>query len=108
MSLENPKISIANDEATLRSDVRDIRDERAGGGITMAASAPEANACCSSELLNDTDSAGLGGGAAVPDVWCEATTEATQHDDPTRAVTGQSKSQLTYVPQHPYVRQHTG
>jgi len=68
MSLEYPKISIANDEATLCLDIRDIRDERAEGGTTMAASAPEANACCSSELLDDTDLAGLGGGAAVPDV----------------------------------------
>jgi len=31
ISLEYPKTSIANEEATLRRDARDIRDERAEG-----------------------------------------------------------------------------
>ena len=39
--------------------------------------------------------------------WNEVTTVATQYDDPTKAAIGQSKSQLTYVPQHPYAWQHT-
>jgi len=40
--------------------------------------------------------------------WSEVTSVATQHDDPTKAMTGQSMSQLTYVQQHPYAWQHTG
>jgi len=61
----------------LRLDARDIRDERAEGGTTIAASAPEANTCCSSELLDDLDDsepAGLGGGAAVPEACSHSCT----------------------------------
>ena len=62
------------DAATLRRDACDMRDERAEGRTTIAAPAPEANTCCSSELLDDLDWAGLGGGAAVPEACSHSCT----------------------------------
>jgi len=56
-----PKIFIAKDDATLRLEVRDMRDahdERTDGGTTTGASVRGANNCCSSELLDETDSTG--------------------------------------------------
>jgi len=46
--------------------MRDARDERTDGGTTTGASVRGANNCCSSELLDETDSTGLAGGACVP------------------------------------------
>jgi len=46
--------------------MRDARDERTDGGTTTGASVRGANTCRSSELLDETDSMGLVGGACVP------------------------------------------
>jgi len=47
-------------------DIRDARDERTDGGTTTGASERGATNCCSSELLDETDSTGVAGGAWVP------------------------------------------
>jgi len=58
----------------LRLDARDIRDEPPEVDAIIGASAPEAKTYCSSELLDDSNPAGLGGGAAVPETCSHSCT----------------------------------
>jgi len=61
-------------------DMRDARDERTDGGTTTGASVRGASTCCNSELLDETDWTGLGGGAWVP-VACSQSCTLECDDD---------------------------
>ena len=94
-------------------DMRDARDERTDGGTTTGASMGGPTNCCSSELLDETDSTGVAGGhahrksATTHAHLSVATTVAKSDNGLTTTMTVQSVFRQTFVPTNLYIQQHT-
>jgi len=93
--------------------MRDARDERTDGGTTTGASVGGATNCCSSELLDETDSTGVVGGghahrkSATIHAHLSVAMTVAKSDNGLTTMTAQSVFQQTFVPANLYTQQHT-